>query len=154
MRCVVRLLFPSLLLVGACATTSPHEETATVGETAPTSVATTQAAKQADPSTQPTSILTERLEPVRGGARVLPPYKGPEPCKMALAGQSPVAKACSEGGQRRAVELMTLFVKRARAEGIVFECTDCHASEEDLSQLKPHAELEFRKLLFLARPPD
>jgi hypothetical protein len=154
MRRVVRLLFTSLLLASACATSSPREETTTAGEASAQPSGGASTATQPEASTQPASIVTEPLEPVRGGARVLPPYKGPEPCRMALLGTSPVAKACSEGGQRRAVELMSLFVKRARAEGIVFECTDCHASEDDLSQLKPHAELEFRKLLFLARPPD
>ena len=71
---------------------------------------------------------------------------------MALTGESPVAKACSEGGVRKAIDLMQLFVKRARAQGILFECIDCHADEDDRSKLTPQAEANFRKLLFLARP--
>jgi hypothetical protein len=73
---------------------------------------------------------------------------------MALTGDSPVAKACSVGGLRGAMELMQTFVARAKTEGIIFVCTDCHADEDDYSKLNPQADAEFRKLLFLARPPD
>jgi hypothetical protein len=102
----------------------------------------------------PPPMLAEQLKPVRGGAKVLPPYNGPDPCKMALTGESPVAKACSAGGERQALDLMQLFVKRARAEGFNFVCGDCHVDEDDRSKLAPTADAEFRKLLFLARPPD
>jgi hypothetical protein len=73
---------------------------------------------------------------------------------MALTGDSPVAKACSDGGLREAINLMQTFVKRAKASGIFFECIDCHADEDDRSKLTPQADAEFRKLLFLARPAD
>jgi hypothetical protein len=73
---------------------------------------------------------------------------------MALRGESPVAKACSQGGLKKANDLMNLFVKRAAAEGIKFLCLDCHPDEDDFSKLAPSADLEFRKLLFLARPED
>ena len=106
------------------------------------------------PPPPPTPLLAEQLKPVRGGARVLPPYLGPDPCKMALTGDSPVAKACSDGGERRAIDMMTLFVKRARAEGFNFKCGTCHVDEDDRSKLAPNADAEFRKLLFLARPED
>jgi len=74
---------------------------------------------------------------------------------MALMGESPVARACSEGGRRGAIELMQKFVRSANAEGFEFECADCHsnADEGDYIHLKPQADVEFRKLLFLARPP-
>jgi hypothetical protein len=98
------------------------------------------------------TALAEALKPVRGGAKVLPPYLGPDPCRMALTGASPVAKACSEGGERRAMDLMQLFVKRARAEGFPFDCHTCHVDEDDRTRLAPNADVEFRKLLFLARP--
>jgi hypothetical protein len=104
-----------------------------------------------DPPLAP-SAFSEPLAPVRGGDRVLPPYRGPEPCQMALTGDSPVARACSDGGLRGAMELMQTFVKRAKAEGITFVCTDCHVEEDDYSRLTPNADAEFRKLLFLARP--
>jgi hypothetical protein len=73
---------------------------------------------------------------------------------MALTGTSPVAKACSQGGSKKAMDMMLTFVKRARAEGIVFQCADCHPDEDDFSVLAPDADAEFRKLLFLARPGD
>lgn len=98
------------------------------------------------------AILTEAVRPVRGGEKVLPAYHGAEPCRMALVGESPVAKSCSEGGIRKAVEMMQKFVKRARAEGIVYACIDCHPDEDDYSKLAPGVDIEFRKLLFLARP--
>jgi hypothetical protein len=106
------------------------------------------------PPPPPVRLLAEELKPVRGGAQMLPPYLGPDPCKMALTGDSPVAKACSEGGERRAIDMMTLFVKRARAEGFNFKCGTCHLDEDDRSKLAPNADSEFRKLLFLARPED
>jgi hypothetical protein len=96
----------------------------------------------------------EALPPVRGGARVLPAYRGAEPCRMALLGDSPVAKACSARGIRGALDLMQTFVKRAKAEGITFTCADCHADEDDYTNLRPRADAEFRKLLFLARPEE
>jgi hypothetical protein len=49
---------------------------------------------------------------------------------------------------------MQTFVRRAKAEGIAFTCTDCHADEDDYTILRPEADAEFRKLLFLARPDD
>lgn len=104
------------------------------------------------PPASGTGVLNERLLPVRGGQRVLPPYRGPNPCQMALLGESPVAKACSERGLRGALDLMQLFVRRAGEQGIKFECQDCHPVEDEYSKLAPQADLEFRKLLFLARP--
>jgi hypothetical protein len=73
---------------------------------------------------------------------------------MALLGESPVAKVCSERGLRGALALMQTFVRRAKAEGFEFECTTCHADEDDYMNLRPEADAEFRKLLFLARPGD
>jgi hypothetical protein len=152
---VVRVLLSIWALsLGACKTSRPKDETPIfIGPTSPTSEgeAVSSGPGQAP---EPPPVLAEPLQPVRGGVRVLPPYRGPEPCKMALTGDSPVARACSEGGQRRAIDLMQSFVRRARAEGIVFVCADCHADEDDYTKLNPHADAEFRKLLFLARPPE
>jgi hypothetical protein len=106
------------------------------------------------PPPPPPAPLAEELKPIRGGSKALPPYLGPDPCHMALTGDSPVAKACSEGGERRAMDLMQLFVKRAQAEGFKFKCATCHVDEDDRSRLAPNADVEFRKLLFLARPGD
>jgi len=104
------------------------------------------------PIPPPPPVLAETLQPVRGGDQALPPYLGAHPCKMALTGTSPVAKACSDGGIRKAVDLMQLFVKRAKKEGFVFICADCHPDEDDFSKLAADADSRFRELLFLARP--
>lgn len=97
-------------------------------------------------------LRSEQITPVRGGARVLPPYRGPEPCQMALTGDSPVARACSEGGQRKAIDLMQDFVRRAKAQNIFFQCGDCHVDEDDYMKLSPRADTQFRELLFVVRP--
>src|SRR5882724_8613614 len=36
------------------------------------------------PPPPPPTALAEELKPIRGGAKVLPPYLGPDPCHMAL----------------------------------------------------------------------
>ena len=144
----------SVLVLGGCKTTLPKEEPETIAVPTP-SPAPAPTEAPAAPSVEITAqpnILTESLQPVRGGARVLPPYLGPDPCQMALLGESPVARACSANGKRGAIELMQTFVRRANAEGFTFECVSCHADEDDYMHLKPQADVEFRKLLFLARP--
>ena len=141
-------------MVSACKTGGADAPVPVLSEpslTAPSEEAPPPRAIEAPP---PPPLLAEQLRPVRGGAKVLPPYGGPDPCKMALTGESPVAKACSAGGERQALALMELFVKRARAEGFNFVCANCHVDEDDRSKLAPNADAEFRKLLFLARPPD
>lgn len=149
-----RFLFVvSLLALGGCKTTLPKEEPETVFAPEPSPAPARSEAPAASPEpAAPTNILLEPLQPVRGGARVLPPYVGPDPCQMALAGESPVAQACSARGKRGAMELMQTFVKRAKAIGFDFQCVDCHADEDDYMHLKPEADTQFRKLLFLARP--
>lgn len=159
---MLRLLTGCLLVVGAarCVTSRPKDDTPVVVDTNPSPSLSPSTSEESPAPVAiiqlppPPAIINEPLPPVRGGARVLPPYRGPEPCKMALNGQSPVAKACSAGGIRKAIELMQSFVRRARAEGFVFECADCHPDEDDHSKLAPQAEAEFRKLLFLARPDN
>jgi hypothetical protein len=148
------LLFLSVLALGGCKATFPKEEPETlVVQAMSPAPATTEVsvASSVDVAGQP-DILMEPLQPVRGGARVFPPYLGPTPCQMALMGESPVAEACSSGGKRAAVELMQTLVKRANAVGFEFDCVDCHVDADDYVHLKPQADLEFRKLLFLARP--
>jgi hypothetical protein len=140
-------------LMVACKTTQPKDETVILVDStslpAAESSATTAPVEAPE---RPPSLLSEVLPPVRGGARVLPAYRGSQPCKMALTGDSPVAKACSERGLRGALDLMETFVKRAKGEGFEFACVDCHADEDDYTNLTPQADGEFRKLLFLARP--
>ncbi|HEY2902008.1 MAG TPA: hypothetical protein VGL59_15615 [Polyangia bacterium] len=153
-------------LLGSCVTAEPKNEVVVVAvDTAPApepvreidAPAASGRAETLPPPpvvTPAAPILAETLQPVRGGARALPAYHGARPCKMALTGSSPVAKACSDGGIKKALDLMQLFVKRAKKEGFVFQCADCHPDEDDLSVLAPDADSRFRELLFLARPPD
>jgi hypothetical protein len=138
----------------ACKTVQPKEEAVIVVDSMPPAPA-----DEGGPTNQPApvperapSLLSETLPPVRGGANVLPAYVGNQPCRMALTGDSPVAKACSARGLRGALDLMQTFVKRAKGEGFTYACVDCHADEDDYTNLTPQADAEFRKLLFLARP--
>jgi hypothetical protein len=138
----------------ACKTVQPKEEAVIVVDSLPQASADEGAAtNQPEPVPERgPSLLSEALPPVRGGAHVLPAYVGNQPCKMALTGDSPVAKACSQRGLRGALDLMQIFVKRAKGEGFAYACVDCHADEDDYTNLTPQADAEFRKLLFLARP--
>ena len=47
---------------------------------------------------------------------------------------------------------MVCLINSSVEEGIKFDCADCHPVEDEYSKLAPEADLEFRKLLFLARP--
>ncbi len=148
------LLYASVIFLATCKTSRPKDDVLIAvdpDESGPSSVALPPP-PAADPKLA--RLLEEKVDPVRGGPKMLPPYRGKDPCKMALVGESPVAKACSDGGLRAAIEMMQGFVKRAAATGIVFECEHCHVDEDDLSKLSPQADLEFRKLLFLARPAN
>lgn len=146
-------LLSAYLCAAACGTARQKDDTVmVVVDTSPAPVEAEVVQAEAPP--EPATPLTEALPPVRGGERVLPPYRGPDPCRMALLGESPVAQACSARGVRGALDLMQAFVRRAKAEGIVFACVDCHVDEDDYTNLRPRADAEFRKLLFLARPED
>ena len=152
-RVVYLLVVVAVLGLGACKTPGPKEDDVIfINPTSQTSADDTPLPRS--PTQAQPTILSEAVRPVRGGPMVLPAYHGEDPCKMALVGDSPVAKSCSEGGIRKATEMMRMFVKRARAEGIVFVCADCHPDEDDFSKLAPGVDVEFRKLLFLARPAD
>jgi hypothetical protein len=158
----VRHPLPSLLavcfclpLIG-CKTARQKDDTVVVvaEPDPPSEPAPLVPAGPSDPPPERPSVMTEVLPPVRGGAKVLPAYRGAEPCQMALLGESPVAKACSQRGLRGAMDLMQTFVRRAKKEGFNYACADCHVDEDDYMHLTPRAEPEFRKLLFLARPED
>ena len=141
------------LTLGGCKTPQPrNEEAIFINPTAATTPDTDVAEPRRAPTPAQSSILAEPVRPVRGGPKMLPAYHGADPCKMALVGESPVARACSEGGLRKANDLMQSFVKRAKVEGLTFVCVDCHPDEDDFSKLAPGVDVEFRKLLFLARP--
>ena len=70
------------------------------------------------------------------------------PCRMAK-GDSPVAKACAEGGLPRAKESMRALVKQGRAAGAHFTCDDCHSDQDRYEQLAPEAKQNFARLLAL-----
>ncbi len=150
------LLYLSLIFLAACKTSRPKDDVLIAVDQDDPGPGGAVAPLPPPPSADPklARLLDEKVDPVRGGQKILPPYRGKDPCKMALVGESPVAKACSDGGLRAAIEMMQGFVKRAAATGIVFECEHCHVDEDDLSKLSPQADLEFRKLLFLARPAN
>lgn len=155
----------ALIMSLSCKTTQPKDEIVIMVDTGPPPAMPREVETPASaggpapralslPPPVSSPILRERLEPVRGGAKQLPPYRGPNPCHMALTGASPVAKACSQGGIKKAIDLMNTFVRRAKAEGFVFQCADCHPDEDDFSKLAPDADSQFRELLFMARPGD
>ena len=71
---------------------------------------------------------------------------GDEPCRIAK-GDSPVARACAEGGVIRAKQSMRVLMKQARAGGARFTCDDCHTDGERYEQLSADARQNFAKLL-------
>ena len=62
------------------------------------------------------TIILMLLFAVEPGAPVSPPVAG-ENCVIAVKGTSPVAKACAEGGVKRAKVVMKAIVKAAKAAG-------------------------------------
>jgi hypothetical protein len=78
-------------------------------------------------------------------------YSGPEPCKLALKGNSPVARACLEGGARAAKLEMKDLVKRAKDNGARFRCDDCHKDPGDITRLAADVGEKFKKLLTAAK---
>jgi hypothetical protein len=92
----------------------------------------------------------------RGGRPVTPGrtgpyYTGPDPCKLAVDGDSPVDKACREGGIKAAKTAMKSLLKDARTNGVRFDCDDCHINEEDYAQLSQGTDEKFARLLAAAR---
>jgi len=69
-----------------------------------------------------------------------------EPCRVAK-GDSPVAKACAEGGVVSAKRMMRTLVKQWRAAGASQQCDSCHTNEDRYDQLTPDAKQKFVKLL-------
>jgi hypothetical protein len=77
-------------------------------------------------------------------------YTGPDPCTMATKGDSPVAKACREGGIKAAKVSMKELLKSARANGVKYQCDDCHINDTDYAQLGKGAEDKFARLVAAA----
>jgi hypothetical protein len=72
-----------------------------------------------------------------------------QPCTIATKGDSPVARACADGGITLARRTMRELRKRARATGLNFQCEDCHKNEAGY-ELTAQARESFRKLLAAA----
>jgi len=72
---------------------------------------------------------------VGGLSGVAAPSFGDEPakdagkCTIATKGDSPVAKACAEGGIKAAKKVMKDMTKKAKAAGVKFDCDDCHKDD-------------------------
>jgi hypothetical protein len=80
-----------------------------------------------------------------------PAYAGPEPCQVALRGDSPVARACQQGGLRAAKTAMKDLIRRARSNGVKHGCDDCHKSETDYTELTSDAKEKFASLVAAAK---
>ena len=73
------------------------------------------------------------------------PAAAPEPCKLAK-GNSPVAKACAEGGIPAAKEVMKSMLQQGRAAGVKLECDQCHRDPAKYDVLTDDAREKFKKL--------
>ena len=71
-------------------------------------------------------------------------------CTIATKGDSPIVKACAEGGQAKATKTMKELVKKAKAKGTVFKCDSCHDNLDDY-KLTKSARDDFAKLLAAAK---
>jgi hypothetical protein len=67
------------------------------------------------------------------------------PCKIAIKGDSPTAKACTAGGRGAATKLMKDMVKQAKAKGEKFTCDGCH-KDLDNYELTTNANDDYKKL--------
>jgi hypothetical protein len=67
-------------------------------------------------------------------------------CTIATKGDSPVAQACAKGGVKLAKATMKDLVKKAKDNGVKFDCDKCHKNEETF-ELEGDARDNFRKLL-------
>jgi hypothetical protein len=68
------------------------------------------------------------------------------PCTIATKGDSPVAKACREGGLFKAKTAMKAMAAKARKAGTKFQCDDCHKDDQKYD-LTADARDKFKKLL-------
>jgi hypothetical protein len=84
-----------------------------------------------------------------GGSRIASAADGK--CTVATQGDSPVARACSQGGRAEAKKVMKAAVRAAKDKGGKFTCDDCHKDVDGSNfDLKPNARENFKKLLELA----
>ena len=66
-------------------------------------------------------------------------------CTIATKGETPTAKACTQGGRDAATKLMKDMVKQAKAKGEKFTCDGCH-KDLDNYELTKNANDDYKKL--------
>jgi hypothetical protein len=67
-------------------------------------------------------------------------------CVIATKGDSPIAKACAQGGLVDAKRAMRDMVKQGKKAGTKFECDDCHKNDVGYD-LTDKGRDNFKKLL-------
>jgi hypothetical protein len=111
------------------------------------------AAPEPAPAPSPAPAAQERTPPP-GSAKpraATAGYTGPDACKLAVKGNSPVAQACKDGGTKAAKAVMKDLVGKAKANGMKFRCDDCHKDPQDNTKLAADAPEKFKKLLAAAK---
>ena len=68
-------------------------------------------------------------------------------CTIATKGDSPVAKACAQGGVKAAKDKMKELVKTAKDNGVKFDCDNCHKDPDKGFELSSDARDKFKRLL-------
>jgi hypothetical protein len=71
-------------------------------------------------------------------------------CRLAR-GDSPVARACQDGGLIAAKQTMRKLVREGKSNGAHFECSDCHPDDDAYDRLNADARDKFNRLLAAAR---
>ncbi len=80
-------------------------------------------------------------------ASAAPVFTGPNPCTHAVGGKGIIDQACGRGGIKEAKIVMKDMVKKAKKQGVKFDCDTCHKDETDWSQFTPEAKDRFKELL-------
>jgi hypothetical protein len=111
-----------------------------------TLVACASSSPQVVPAASGPPEVEPSSQPVDAGAAA-GAYGASEPCRRAITGDSPVARACREGGVRSAKATMKDLVKEGRAAGLKLSCDDCHLDSADFSRIAPDAPEKLRSLL-------
>jgi hypothetical protein len=99
-------------------------------------------------STASTAPAPATIEPTAAeSASGAPGGEETEPCRRAVRGDSPVARACRDGGVRSAKATMKALITEGRGAGIRLACDDCHLDSADFARLSPEAPDKLRTLL-------
>jgi hypothetical protein len=153
----------SLVLFGAvaCASAPPPEAASPDPAAEPAPPAPPPPAADPAPAPAPEPVAAaptpapEEAKPATTGSAKPRPatagYTGPDACKLAVKGTSPVAQACRDGGVKAAKATMKELVAKAKANGQKFRCDDCHKDPQDNTKLAADAPEKFKKLLAAAK---